>query len=164
MRLRLRHQKIAKVNKIESKVCLTKILLLSFINLIHIHLKKVDIFFSNLNFDFFIEKWEKTQFFEFKWILLYVSKSVHIDRTLFIFILTFFAHTFFYKQLDLRLLETMHQIFCWDCVSCKPSVSSGPWERLCVAELYKLFQNKALIYYRKCQYCQNWNHFLLLFL
>ena len=43
---------------------------------------------------------ENAQFFEFRWILSYVSKSVYesknvyIDRTLFIFILTLFVHTF----------------------------------------------------------------------
>ena len=36
------------------------------------------------------------QFFEFRLILLYVSKDMYIDRTL--FILTFFEHTFVYNM------------------------------------------------------------------
>ena len=48
------------------------------------------------------------------------------DGTLFILILTFFANTFFYKQLDLRLPEILQEIlFCCISVESLPFAKSA---------------------------------------
>ena len=43
--------------------------------------------------------------------IVYVSKYVYIDRTYFIFMLTFFVHTFFINQLCLMDLYIKQEIF-----------------------------------------------------